>query len=242
MVTDEHFPFQNEKARSVAMSIVRAFDPDIRICGSDGLDFYALSKFDKNPERASSSKLQLEINAWKTGQREWRDASPNAKPFFLTGNHEDRLRKYLWKHPELADLEVLRLENILDFAGLGIEEGGSELMLYDNLVIRHGDHVRKYSGYSAKAELEREFFSRSILTGHTHRGGSHFATARGKVIEAHECFCLCSLEPEYVEHPNWQNGIVLAEVDKNHLWVDPILFHNYKGKVIAHWRGKEYKA
>ena len=48
--TDEHFPFQDERARSIALEIVRDFNPDVLISGSDGVDFYALSKFSKNPK------------------------------------------------------------------------------------------------------------------------------------------------------------------------------------------------
>jgi len=241
MVTDEHFPHQDDRARSVAMQIVHDFDPDVRICGSDGMDFYALSKFDKDPARMTSSKLQMEIDYWKAGQREWCDASPNAKPLFLLGNHEDRLRKYLWRHPELADLNALKLENVLDFKKLKIgNPDGTEILFHDQLLIRHGERIRQHSGYTAKAELEREFYSISILTGHTHRGGVHYATTRKGVVEAHECFCLCRLDPEYILNPNWQQGIVLTEVDKHSLSIVDIPFHPRGDKLIARWNNTEY--
>ena len=38
--------------------------------GSDGLDFYRLSRFSKNPLRAKSTTLQTEIDMWQAGQRE----------------------------------------------------------------------------------------------------------------------------------------------------------------------------
>ena len=246
--TDEHYPFQDERARSIALDIVRDFNPDVLISGSDGIDFYALSKFSKDPKRISS--LQEDIDAWKVGQKEWKDAAPEATRIFLKGNHEDRLRKWLWAHPEAHSLDALKLSNLLGLDELGInyqDNGDSEwcnweLPIGNTLVVRHGELVRKGSGMSARAELEKERFSISVLTGHTHRGGSIFARTRLGVVQGHECFCLCGLEPEYVRHPDWQQGIVLAEVHEGSLTVEPIPFSNLRSIKHAIWRGKEYRS
>jgi hypothetical protein len=246
--TDEHYPYQDERARSLALEIVRDFDPDLLITGSDGLDFYALSNFSKNPKRIG--QLQKEIDAWKVGQREWKDAAPDARRSYLKGNHEDRLRKWLWEHPEMHSLDALKLSGLLGFDELGIEYNvdedsdwaNSEYVFGGTLVIRHGNLVRKGSGMSARAELDSERFSISILTGHTHRGGSIFTRTRTGVIQGHECFCLCSLEPEYVRHPDWQQGIVLAEVHDRDLIVEPVPFNSLRCIKHAIWRGKEYRS
>ena len=245
--TDEHFPFQDDRAREVALQLVRDFQPDLMITQSDGLDFYAVSSFDKNPARVATD-LQKEIDAWKAGQREWISAAPRAKRRALLGNHEDRLRRYLWKHPELYSLEVLKFDNLLGYNELNIEWSGQdyghdEVVLHDRLVIKHGKLVRQRSGMSAYAELEKENFALSVLTGHTHRGGVSYITTRFGIRSAYECFCLCRLDPEYVAHPNWQQGIVLAEVTDDWLCVEPIPIHTTSlGKKLAIWRGKEYGA
>ena len=239
--TDEHFPYQDEKARSVALKIVSDFNPDIRIAGSDGLDFYSVSKFDKDPDRMKNGGLQKEIDAWAAGQREWIDASPNAVAKFIPGNHENRLPKYLWRHPELHGLEVLELKNLLKFKDLGIQETKNDEVSVGSLLIKHGLFVRKWSGYSANAELANEFFAVHTLTGHTHRGGTTYATTRNGVVSAHEGFCLCRLDPEYIANPNWQQGIVLAEVrDNKTVSFEPVPFYRRRNKVCGIWRGKEY--
>lgn len=237
--TDEHFPFQDDAARSVALQIGQDFNPDLRISGSDGVDFYRISKFDKNPDRFAMSTLQYEIDLWCEGQHEWLDATPNAMVRYIKGNHEDRLRKYIWSHPELSGLRALEIPNLLDFSALGIEKIEDEIEL-PGLLITHGDIVRKHSAYTAKAALENNFHAVSMMTGHTHRGGAHYITTRNGVVQSHECFCLCSLEPEYMQHPNWQQGIVLAEVTRTRLSIEPIPFFRHRGKVRAIWRGKEY--
>src|SRR5690349_10633703 len=107
--TDEHFPFQDNKAREVALKIVRDFNPDILPAGSDGLDFYKLSRFDRDPQRMKQTTMQSEIMMWQKAQREWNDAAPNARRPYIPGNHEERWNKTIWKldpFPELLDLSL----------------------------------------------------------------------------------------------------------------------------------------
>lgn len=245
--TDEHYPFQDERARSVALQIVHDFKPDIRIAGSDALDFYAISRFDKDPRRLKISGLQDEINQWTKGQHEWKSAYSKAKVFFLRSNHDDRLQKYLMRHPEMYDLKALQLPALLGLNALGIEwehdkgeNANYELLVDNRLLIIHGEIARKYSAYTAKAMMEQESHQVSILSGHTHRMGSYYMRTRFGVIQAHECGCLCSLNPGYVRNPNWQQGITLATVTKNSLSVEQVLFFSQGNKTYAQWRDKEY--
>ena len=241
--TDEHFPYQDDHARSVALKIVRDFDPDVRVTMSDGLDFYAVSRFDKDPKVLLYGGLQKEIDAWQAGQREWLDAAPRAINKAILGNHEDRLNRYLRRNPELYDLQALELEHLLDFKALNITGKVVDELLFGSdsqLTITHGSVVRQSSAYSAKGELDRAFHSTTVLSGHTHRGGSHYVTVRNDVVSAHECFCLCDLNPTYMKHPNWQQGITLATMRNDIPVIEAIPFHRLDGKVVAYWRGKEY--
>lgn len=239
--TDEHHPFQDDKAIDVALRIVEDFQPDEIVVGSDGMDFYSVSKFSKDPERLKGGRLQEEIDSWKAAQRKWMDAAPDAKRHYVTGNHEDRLNKYLWDHPELYGLDVLRLPNLLDFASLNLEKIEDEVVFGDKLVIKHGSVVRKHSAYTARGEIEAEMYAISTLTGHTHRGGTHMATSRRGVVQAVEGFCLCDLEPAYIKgRPNWQQGIVLATVTSFGVQFEPVPFFKKRNRVHAIWRGKEY--
>jgi hypothetical protein len=241
-ITDEHHPYVDPIARELAMMILTDFDPHVATAGSDAIDFYAISSFDKNPERIKGGGVQKEINAWKKSQREWREQFPDTDFYFLLGNHEDRWRRYLWRHPEFEELDALKLENLLDFESFGIQHApDNELVIKNRLLVHHGDRTSINSAYGAKLQITREFYSISMLMGHTHKGGVHYATTRNGIIQAHECFCLCELDPEYMTNPNWQQGITLAEVSDDFLNIEPVLFqdvHNYK---IAIWRGNEYK-
>ena len=240
--TDEHHPFANYKAINLALQITADFNPDIRITGSDGVDFYSLSSFDKNPERIHT--LQDELDSWASTQRSWLDAAPNARNYFIVGNHEDRLRRFIWKNQELSGLRGLNLSNLFEFDQLGITlapRDGLELIIKKKLIITHGSVVRNYSAYTARAELEAKRYNMNVMTGHTHRGGRFLTTTPGGIVEAVECFCLCSLAPEYKSYPDWQQGLVLAEVGEI-VSIEMIPFHQIKGDMVARWRGKEYRS
>jgi hypothetical protein len=242
--TDEHFPFQNDKAREVALKIVQDFNPDVLPAGSDGLDFYKLSRFDRDPARMKQTTMQSEIIMWQKAQLEWKCAAPNARRPYIPGNHEMRWDKALWKIDPFPELLDLSLANVLRLKELGIEPEMTEEVDLGEIVIRHGQVVRQYSGMSARGEVEKQRYQVSTMTGHTHRGGIFMSTTRHGIVYGVESFCLCKLDPWYGQGPyDWQNGLVLATIhnDKS-LQFEPIPFSHVSGKVVAHWRDKTYSA
>ena len=243
--TDEHHPYVDWNALAVATQITKDFDPDVRFAGSDGVDFYSISRFDKDPELWKNN-LQAELDSWAVAQRLWMEVSPNAEVYFLIGNHEDRLRRYLWKNSELYGLNCLEIESIFRFKELGItmsQCNGLEQNFYNQLVVKHGSIVRKHSGYTARAELEKETYSISTLSGHTHRGSHVMVSTRSGVKQAVEGFCLCDTSPHYLHSPNWQNGLVCATVDVLGVYFELIPFTKTSdGRVWAKWRDKTYSS
>ncbi len=243
--TDQHHPFEDKKAINLAQQIVSDFDPHVISAGNDGLDCYGVSSFQKDKADFAGG-LQEEIEAWKVTQLGWVDAAPNAKHYFIMGNHEARLRKYLLKNASaLVDLDALKIQNLLEFDKFGIRMAkNNEIVVTvgnNKLVVKHGDIVRKFSAYTAKAELEKEMYQVWGISGHTHRGGSHYATpSRRSFVAWFEGFCLCDMTPPYMKNPNWQQGLVLATVTKDVIHVEPVPFFRIRDKVIARWRDKEY--
>lgn len=246
---DAHVPYQDHKAVELALKIGEDFNPDLRVSGSDGLDFYKLSKYSKDPSRSKGATLQEEIYQWQRMEQQWNDACPNAKAKYLLGNHEIRLRKYIWdKAPELYSLEGLSFENLLALDALGVEydsfdiETNNQEIMVGCLSIKHGSSARKHSGWSVKAELEKEFYSVNVLIGHCHRAAEIFVTTRRGMVKGVEGFCLCDLNPSYVVgNPNWQQGITLASVNDETVDFELIPFERTGGYLRAVWRGKEYR-
>ena len=63
VLNDSHNPFQDQRALREVELFLKELQPDMVIYAGDMSDFYALSKFDKNPARAD--KLQEDLNSTK---------------------------------------------------------------------------------------------------------------------------------------------------------------------------------
>lgn len=217
IIPDLHIPFHDPNAVNLTVKVANKIKPDRIIQVGDFYDFYSVSKFDKDPKRIDTMQDELDVGykVWKS----IRKAVPKAEILYLEGNHEYRLRKYLWRHPELHSLDVLKLENVLRIKELKIDfyKNKDTLYLKNNLIATHGANddgckLSQHSGYSAKNTLER--IGTNGISGHTHRLASHYKTTFDKQYEWHESGCLCDLDPEYMKKPNWQHGFVVVNYGK----------------------------
>ena len=211
-IGDLHVPYCDPYAWALFLNIVKVVKPTkVNILG-DALDFYQLSTFDKDPKQLQEGGLQENLDEWFRMARVLQAATPGTCEFtFVPGNHEDRLRRYLNRNPELYGLRALELPSLMRVDELGFEYHELEIEIVPNLLVgKHGDVVRKDSAFSAKGELEKEKYAISTITGHTHRLGTHYARTRNRVVKAHENGCLCLLNPEYVKNPNWQQGCTMT--------------------------------
>lgn len=213
-ISDVHAPFDDMKAVNAMCSFSKWWKPDILIFIGDVVDFYDISHFIKNPERRF--KLQAEINSAKSVIKEICATAPKSKRYFIRGNHEARLEKYLWTQaPELSGLDSLHLEKLLGFDDLGIEYVRTGRMKFHGMMIKHGDLVRKFAVYTAKAEYENT--KMSGVSGHTHRIGTYSETNESGEYCWLEIGCLCKLDQEYMEGkmPNWQQGFGIGYYKEN---------------------------
>ena len=63
VINDIHFPYQDDKALQLTLKIIKAYQPDIIFINGDAMDFYAISKFSKEPLRSLTEK---ELNELKS--------------------------------------------------------------------------------------------------------------------------------------------------------------------------------
>lgn len=201
---DYHAPYHDEQALAILLKFIEWYKPDYHIYAGDIFDFYQLSDFNKNPK--FKANLQSDLNLGRAIIQEQQKASPNTKCIFIPGNHEERLQRFLWKKADVLDLDCLELSSVLGLPELGIrcctaDEG---LILNGKFMVYHGSIVRKYSGWTAKAEYEKN--GCCGMSGHCHRGGDHRRSNRGGKWGWWENYCLCQLNPEYIKHPDWQQG------------------------------------
>lgn len=207
-ISDIHFPFHEKKSLKVVNAFMQWFRPDKIFLLGDVVDFYAISSFDKEPERITS--LQSDINMCVDFLIGMRENNPQSDIYYLEGNHEHRLQKYLWKHPEISSLNALNIVNLLGLKELDIKyyDQYSNVLIHKFLV-EHGSVVRQQSAYTARAMLEKRGISG--ISGHTHRMGAHYLTNMSGSYAWFETGCLCSLHPEYIVGlPNWMSGFSIG--------------------------------
>ena len=137
-VSDIHAPFQDNRAVRAIISFGKWLKPDKIIFIGDIIDFYAISRFSKDPIRAI--RLQNEIDETISILKAFRDEFPKVEMIYLKGNHEQRLQKYLWsKASEISRLRNMTLESLLELNSFGIKYEEKGRVKFRNLVIKHGD-------------------------------------------------------------------------------------------------------
>jgi len=213
---DTHFPFQDDTAISAAIDYLKYIKPERVILNGDLNDFYALSKFSKDPER--SLRLQEEIDVTVEFLQRVRKAAPQSDIVWNEGNHEVRMRHFLSdKAPQLAYLRSLQMESLMEVERFGIRYNRANArgaVVDVGLVsVGHFDICRKHSADTAQALVNARFGT--VVTGHVHRLGAYYKRAGGKLFAGFEGGCLCDLEPEYLDDCDWHHGMVLIEKTKD---------------------------
>lgn len=204
VISDLHIPYQDRLAVRLLKTFLKEQQPHaIHILG-DLVDFYAISRFDRDPVRATG--LQTELDGARAFLAAIRRICPEARIILSEGNHEYRLRRYLWRQaPELSTLRCLALPGLLRLSELDIGyRPHNAPYRIASLLLTHGQLVRKWSGYSARGHFEK--YGCCVLTGHSHRLASFYHRELGDTFGAWENGCLCTLDPEYAIAPDWQHG------------------------------------
>ena len=232
-LSDFHVPHHDETAIDVALKVGRAIKPKIVIL-DEVVDFYALSKFNKDPRQKLCLQENLDIS--HSILAKIRKSFPTQRIIMLESNHDRRLEKYLnSKAEELRYLRNLSLYSLLDLGTLCISY--MKDFVYKDVLFKHGEVVRNQSGYTARGERDRE--GMSGISGHTHRLGMHFKTLRGGSYVWVEGGCLCLIDDvEYIEGTaDWQQGVAGVSFEDNGKmffpFIIPIIDHKaiYGGKV-----------
>lgn len=204
VLSDVHIPFQDDKAVAATLNYIRCSSPEVVVLNGDIMDFYMLSRFTKGEGRNPMEEIEM----CRKFMGDVRNAAPDAEIYYVVGNHENRLEKsILIKAPEYACLldDVFTLLKVSDFK----IRGCASLIVNDNFVFKHGTLLGNKSGLSAIKEMENAYMSGA--TGHTHRLCKYIARKAGRKFVWFETGCLCSLNPEYIINPNWQQGFVTVE-------------------------------
>ena len=233
-INDLHIPFHDEDAIKVAFKFAKYIDPKIIVL-HEWLDWYPISRFDKDPGRIDD--LQKDLKIMHKYLNDLRKLLPETRMVMVKSNHDARLEKYKRTHAiPFHCLEALEIEGLFKLAEYNIQYRND--FTFQGVLCKHGNIVRKYSAYTAKAELVDEGVSG--MSGHTHRLGMHFETNRGGKYVWMECGCLCDPAPEYIIGvANWQTGLGMLAFKPNSKHFYPCLIPIIDHEII--WGSETFK-
>lgn len=238
VANDMHIPFHNAAAVDAWLDFCEDEQPEFIVINGDFLDCYSISSFPKPPDKPL---LQEEIDMGVEILGVLRDRCPDARIFYLEGNHEERLCRIVKENEGLFNLRAMKLPNLLDLDVFDIEyrKYMNEIEL-DGLAIVHGDVARKHSAYTAKGTVQ-DYGYKNIIIGHSHRMGWYMHDGHQGRRRGLENGGLFSKEQaEYMKGPtNWQNGFCIAYQDptEGFLQIHPLEM-NDQGEFI--WKDKKY--
>src|SRR5688572_20834874 len=207
-VPDIHVPYQDPALVASALAFVRHIKPHRVVILGDLFDFHSISRWNTSDERLDD--LQDEIDQGVDVLRSFRKAAPNAVLDYTMGNHDERLRRFVYeKGRALASLRSLSFEAQIEAKALRLNvHEGCGFLLRPNFLVRHGTVIRKGAGASAKAEALAAGVNG--ISGHTHRLGTYRSTGYNSV-QWTEAGTLSRVDPPYVLGvPDHQQGMAVG--------------------------------
>jgi len=215
ILSDIHLGFHDKAALMSALSIAKKNEVNCLYLNGDVCDTYSLSRHEKTPGKLS---LKAEIELTKQFFGYLRQEFPKIDIVFKSGNHEDRLERFiLSKCPELVEIFGWTMFELSEAKNFGfIEVGTSQVSTFGKLTIAHGHEGLYFGGGVTPARNTRmKSGNIDIVIGHVHRISTDiFRGLDGKVTRAYSTGCLCKLNPDYVKGgANWQHGMAIVERD-----------------------------
>lgn len=168
VVPDIHVPFHDVAYLCLLKEVIKRVKPYGIVQLGDALDFWQVSRFDKNPLRKQT--IAEDAKVYHAILLEWAELLPaNGIIHQLEGNHEDRLRRYIWQHAKELVGIVQNVPQMIGLRDLGIRTQWHDLADWKSCqlgdVVLHHGHF--YNMHTAMGNLGK--YPRSLITGHTHR-------------------------------------------------------------------------
>jgi len=228
IIGDTHIPYHDEEVVATVEGFLGHIQPDYLIYNGDINDFYQVSVFAKDPARLGElqSDIDITVNMFERHTK----LMPNTKKILIDGTHENRWIKYLQNQsPAVSKLRCNSIQELYELNKYDIEHVEFErgILVNNTFLILHGSYASKHSSYTAKMQYEAN--GGNGICNHTHRGGSYFKRDRFGMWGWWENFCLCRLDPDWIQNPNWQHGFSLVHFkDDGRFWVEQIPIINNK--------------
>lgn len=233
VISDIHIPYHSIEAITAALNEFKRRKVDGILINGDLIDFYQLSRFNKDPRKRS---VAHEIKATNDFLDSLQKHFPKAKIFYKSGNHCVRYNHFLLlKAPELLGIPEIEFASLLKLKERKIVHIGDKTIVKANsLNLIHG-HEFGGSVFSP-VNIARGLYLKgktSAMQGHNHQVSEHTEpNMNGEITTTWSLGCLCELHPEYLPINKWAHGAAVVDLHRNGKDFSVHNFRIYKGKVL----------
>lgn len=213
IISDLHFPYQDNKAITLALDYGKEKKIDCILINGDLIDFANISRHESDWRMRSVAE---EFDAVRVFLKSLRLNFPKTKIVFKHGNHDERWEKFLYaKAPEIFDVNDFQLEVLLRLGELKIDT------VKDKRPIKLGKltalHGHELAGGAGGVNPARSTFLKTlsnVIVGHYHKTSSNTETTMdGDVIAVNSVGCLCGLNPLYMPINKHNLGFAYCELN-----------------------------
>jgi predicted phosphodiesterase len=209
VLPDVHIPVEDKKTMAAVEAYMADLQPDEIIYLGDFVNFDCISSHnEKNLRAVEGKRIMQEINAANVVLDRHEALTPHTKRrTFLTGNHSNRLNRWVDAHPVTEDL--LSLPKLLHFEERGYkfvpfwETGETHTICKATFI--HGEYT---SDGHAKATVNA--YVENVFYGHTHDVQLYSANTKGdnKTRIGMSLGCLCKYAQGYMrgKPSRWQQA------------------------------------
>ena len=211
-IPDVHLKGDGKMTR--AWKVAKRFIADVKpsgiVLGGDFLDMESLSGWLENQRRLlEMRRYSKEMEIANRELDELQNSCPSSKVWYMEGNHEGWVERYLDKHPNMEGTLDLRKDLSLESRKIDwIKENG--LLQIGKMFFLHG---WVHNTYHAKAHLQ--LLGDNCMYGHVHKPQlfTQELRAHRRTHGAWSVGCLCDLNPHFMRNkPNsWQHGFGYVE-------------------------------
>lgn len=209
VLPDMQVPYHDEKAVSVVEDFMSDHNWDFYINIGDFLDLDQISHYnDRKPRILEGKRLEQDFELGDQILQRHRDiVGDNCEMYYLEGNHEDRINRYLDANPiHEGSMEIPNRLN-LDEKNIHWMKfwDKEEIVEIGEATFIHGRYCNKYH---AKKHVQR--YMKNVFTGHTHDIDCFSMESEGSdgTYVGQSLGCLCEYEQQYKrgEPDSWQQG------------------------------------
>lgn len=213
---DVHVPYHNIEACNAAMEYGKENNINAIVIGGDMMDFHKISRYESDPK---ARNMKGELKKGRKFLSALRRTFPDAKIYYIEGNHEVRLKSYLRVHaPALLGMEEFELPSLLKFDKYGVEFIQDKRMTKaGELTILHGHELQ--GGASSPINVARGLYQKTKVTsmcGHHHQVSEHSEKdLDGKRVTCWSVGTLGELRPQYMPINKWEQGFAHILVNED---------------------------